>query len=72
MKRISHHYHPLAGMGALEHEHLVNAGRPHVHLRGPGDEVDTGPSVDELPVPDVLRGEAHRTPMQAYTLPKPD
>lgn len=72
MKVISHHFHPLGQMGALEHEHLVNPGRQHTHERRPGDDVQMGVSTDELPVPPQLRGEGHRTPMQAYTIPKRD
>lgn len=72
MKVISHHYHPIAGLGAIEHEHLVNAGRRHTHLRRPEDDVDLGPSTDDLPVPAPLRGESHRSPLRAYTTKKPD
>lgn len=57
MTRVaSHHYHAhRSGMGAIEHEHLVNTGRPHHH---PTDGLLV--SSDSLPRPGVIESDQPR------------
>ena len=66
MRILSNHYHMLGAMGVLEHEHLVNPGRPHVHVQTDADEIELGPSTDTLPQPPQLRGEGHQSPALLY------